>query len=166
MIYDDPMRNPFRDLVPLTKDYLILFHIVVANAALHIANASQGLAHTAPASLSISNSSAFRAEALKMSSSYRDALESKQVALRLLRQALDDPASMHVDIVLATVLLFIELEVMQSGKDTWKLHMEGARKLVDSISSSSDAAISSMSLIRIYCISKFFVYVMPPLKTM
>ena len=93
------------------------------------------------------------------SSERRDALTSKQIALRLLRQALKDMQSIDMDIILASMLLFIEFELIDSGKDDWRLHMNGARSLIDSLPLSYDMNTSGMSPMRICLVSNCLVYV-------
>ena len=41
VLYDTPHLNPFRELIPLTRQDPILLQIIVANSALHMFNASQ-----------------------------------------------------------------------------------------------------------------------------
>lgn len=38
MTYDIPSLNPFRDLIPLTREHAVLLHIAIANGASHLAN--------------------------------------------------------------------------------------------------------------------------------
>ena len=165
VIYDVPPHNPFRDLIPLTREHPTLFHVIVANSALRISNALQRPILTRPSSLPLlqsptsNESSCIPVSSMHVSSEYKDALSSKQIALRLLRQALENRQSIDLDIVLASVLLFIEFELIDSGKNDWRLHMNGARTLIDSLPSSYDMDPSSMSPMRICLVSNCLVYV-------
>jgi hypothetical protein len=61
---------------------------------------------------------------------YRDALVSKQNALSTLMSKIGDVSVADINIALASVLLFVQFELMDSGKDTWRAHVEGAKMLV------------------------------------
>lgn len=73
-----------------------------------------------------------RGHAITITSSeaYTHSLVYKLSALRQLREALQDPQRQNEDSTIASVLLFVWLDVLESGKDTWRFHMEGLKKLV------------------------------------
>jgi hypothetical protein len=48
----------------------------------------------------------------------------------MLRSALMDKTSTNSDVVLAAMVLFVELELLDSGRDNWKHHIEGARTII------------------------------------
>jgi hypothetical protein len=48
----------------------------------------------------------------------------------MLRSALTDKTPMDSDIILAAMILFVELELLDSGKDNWRHHIEGARSII------------------------------------
>ncbi|KAF8472110.1 fungal-specific transcription factor domain-containing protein [Kalaharituber pfeilii] len=52
-------------------------------------------------------------------------------ALNYLNQDLQDEERMLEDTTLASVLFFLFYETMDSGLDTWRVHLSGARKLVE-----------------------------------
>ncbi|KAF8458287.1 fungal-specific transcription factor domain-containing protein [Terfezia claveryi] len=52
-------------------------------------------------------------------------------ALNYLNQDLQDEDRMLEDTTLASVLFFLFYETMDSGLDTWRIHLSGARKLVE-----------------------------------
>lgn len=165
VIYDIPYCNPFRDLIPLTRGYSILFNVILAISALHLSNALQRSVLTRSSSGPLLHATALNEtkcmfmSSISVSSEYKDALISKQSALRLLRQALEDTPSVDMDIILASVLLFIEFELIDSGKDDWRLHVNGARRLIDSLPSSSDVDLSNMNAMRSCWVSNCLVYV-------
>ncbi|KAF8418885.1 fungal-specific transcription factor domain-containing protein [Tirmania nivea] len=65
------------------------------------------------------------------SSSYQPNLIYYNQALNYLNQDLQDEDRMLEDTTLASVLFFLFYETMDSGLDTWRVHLSGARKLVE-----------------------------------
>ncbi|RPB23936.1 hypothetical protein L211DRAFT_849530 [Terfezia boudieri ATCC MYA-4762] len=65
------------------------------------------------------------------SSSHRLDLIYYNQALNYLNQDLQDENRMLEDTTLASVLFFLFYETMDSGLDTWRVHLSGARKLVE-----------------------------------
>lgn len=59
-----------------------------------------------------------------------DALTAKQKALRLLHGAVQNIESVGSDVVLAAILFFINVELIESGKHGWKAHLEGAGRIM------------------------------------
>ncbi|KAK0823424.1 hypothetical protein LTR73_008516 [Friedmanniomyces endolithicus] len=118
VLYDIPARNPFRSLVPLTKQHPLLFQTIIANAALHMSNACQK-----PFTL-----------AVKLhGESYTHAFAAKQQALRLLRIALMKPPSIDQDVLLMAVLLLVEFALIDSGQEEWSCHIKGAESVVGTL---------------------------------
>jgi hypothetical protein len=82
-------------------------------------------------------------------------------ALQLLREALTqvdkDP---DVDSILATVLMFVQLELIDSGQDSWKAHLDGARKILEMLNLSSRSNITvEMTGLRKCLLANLLVYV-------
>jgi hypothetical protein len=163
VIYDVPKHNPFYDLIPLTKQHEILLHIIIANSALHMSNASQKLLISDTTAFPVQycpntlGSSSF--STIQRPKSYRDALVAKQRALHLLNSALNDMPPADIDVTLAVVLLFIEFELIDSGKDNWRWHINGARTIIDILCGSNKLAHTAMSSLRSCLISNCLVYV-------
>jgi hypothetical protein len=65
-----------------------------------------------------------------LQSSYRDALAAKTNALSLLAQSVASVTPANIDLVLVTILLFVNYTLVESGKDKWKVHMDGALSLI------------------------------------
>lgn len=91
-------------------------------------------------------------------SGYRLALAAKQKALVLLNLALGTMRLEEVDVILATVLLFVQFEVMDSGQDEWTHHIRGARHLIDMVYRSGSNAPETMSTLRRCLISNCLMY--------
>lgn len=64
------------------------------------------------------------------SEAYRDAFVAKQKALQALSRAVIEQDSISVDVVLASIMLLIKFELLDSGKNDWRFHVEGARQLI------------------------------------
>jgi hypothetical protein len=165
VLYDIPKHNPFRELIPLTHQHPILLQIIVANAALHMSNACQKslLLSTTPSPLrhraALPTPPSSSSSAIQQSESYNDALAAKQHALHLLKSALTRITSVDIDVTLAVVLLFIEFELIDSGRDNWRHHINGARTIIETLCRSHISAQNVMSPLRSCLISNCLVYV-------
>jgi hypothetical protein len=163
--YDFPKQNPFRDLIPIATQHPVLLNIIIANSALNISNASQRIA-VRPVSLGLQPRPTTRTiprlqilSTSQSSSWYRDALIAKQRALRLLNSVLHDVDSTGIDVALVSVLLFTEFELADFGTKDWRLHIHGARALINSVKEPAKLQDSNMSSLRRFLISNCLVYV-------
>ncbi|KAK1574726.1 fungal-specific transcription factor domain-containing protein [Colletotrichum navitas] len=139
--WDLPDRNPFRSLIPLTKAHPLLQHIIVAASAAHMSNLSRALSSDPESDLNARQA-------------LTDALVAKQKALRLLSSALQDIGGTGGDVVLSSVLFFVNVELMESGRDGWKPHLEGAGRIMSYLSPVGMAD----SALRDYVMSDCFIY--------
>ena len=137
VIYDGgPGHNPFRDLVPATTAFPTLLHIILAGSAHHVFNISRD--PITPSSYQPEKSpclvqyyqtvSRFGGP---MKTSYADALLAKQQALSLMGQSVASVTPANVDVILAAILMFINYDLIESGQDKWRVHIEGARQLIE-----------------------------------
>jgi hypothetical protein len=110
--------------------------IVIANSALHFANATK-LDRLA---LDEQQGPTLRA--------YKDALVAKHNALLLLSEALGNRHSMNSDFVLASIMLFIEFELLDSSTKEWRFHVEGARQLMVYLQQNGQPASSTLGNLR------------------
>jgi hypothetical protein len=97
--------------------------------------------------------------------SYNHALAAKQRALYLLNSALTSITTVDVDVTLAVVLLFIEFELIDSGRDNWKFHINGARTIIETLCRSDKSMQYAMSPLRRCLISNCLVYVRAPIHS-
>ncbi|KAK2029041.1 hypothetical protein LX32DRAFT_639425 [Colletotrichum zoysiae] len=139
--WDLPDRNPFRSLIPLTKAHPLLQHIIVAASAAHMSNLSRALSSDPESDLNARQA-------------LTDALVAKHKALRLLSSALQDIRSIGGDVVLASVLFFVNVELLESGRDGWKPHLEGAGRIMSYLPPVGTAD----SALRDYVMSDCFIY--------
>ena len=161
VLYDIPRQNPFGELIPLTHQHPALRQIIIATAALHMSNACQRLVVLdVPRHRTSLHGSLFPSSSrILQSISYRDALVAKQRALCFLKSALNHMTSADVDVILAVVLLFIEFELIDSGRDTWRRHINGANTIIETLCRSNVSTQTSMSPLRSCLISNCLVYV-------
>lgn len=135
VLYDVPGQNPIRDLIPATAAYPLLLHIIVANSAFHVFNITRNpmgqssyQGHLSPTVQAYYQAVSRFGGPLK--SSYRDALVAKQHALSLLAKSVASVNAANIDLILMTILLFVNYALVESGRDKWKVHMDGALKLI------------------------------------
>lgn len=130
--------------MPLTHQYSVLLHIIVANSALHMFNRSR-------------RGSMTRSKDGEVTKPFLDALIAKQRALSMLRHALTQIPAENTDIILAVVILFVEFELLDSGRDNWKYHIEGARKIIRALCQPNLLAGLTTSPIRSCLVSSWIV---------
>lgn len=134
--HDAPGQNPLRELIPATSAYPLLLQIMIASSAFHVFNISQD-----PMSQSVYQQTqkpclmayyqAVSRFGGPLKSSYHDALVAKQQALSLMAKSVASVNSSNIDMILVAILLFVNYDLIESGRDKWKVHMEGARKLIN-----------------------------------
>lgn len=163
VIYDSPKQNPFRDLILLTTQHAVLLNIIIANSALNMSNASQRSA-VGSFSLGLQPRPTTRTILQLRSSStsqsfswYQDALIAKQRALRFLNSVLNNVNSTSIDVALGSVLLFTEFELADFGTKDWRLHVHGARALINYVKETYKLHYSNMSSLRRCLISNCLV---------
>ncbi|KAH7068360.1 fungal-specific transcription factor domain-containing protein [Paraphoma chrysanthemicola] len=135
VVYDVPGQNPIRDLIPATSAYPLLLHIMVANSAFHVFNIARNpMGQSSYQTDSQTGEKAYHQAATAfggpLKSSYKDALVAKQNALTLLAQNIAMVDENNIDLILVTILLFVNYALVESGRDKWKVHMDGAHQLI------------------------------------
>ncbi|KAF2126747.1 hypothetical protein P153DRAFT_377715 [Dothidotthia symphoricarpi CBS 119687] len=162
VVYDMPGQNPIRDLIPATSAYPLLLHIIIANSAFHIFNLShnpigQSAYQTEQSPCLVAYYQAVSRFGGPLKSSYRDALVAKQQALALLAQNVATVNESNIDLILITILMFVNYALVESGRDKWKVHMEGAQKLI-MLLGEPPYLQHSMSRLRLTILSDFLVF--------
>ncbi|KAJ2983157.1 hypothetical protein NQ176_g897 [Zarea fungicola] len=118
-ILHDSDQNPFRNLLTLSMNNSTLQYSIIAVASRHFANSAISFDHPTD---SISHQSI---------GANLDALRFKKKIFEGLRLDLScTDLSDHVA-TMATILLLIFLDLLESGIDGWKCHVQGARQLVN-----------------------------------
>ncbi|KAE8137730.1 fungal-specific transcription factor domain-containing protein [Aspergillus pseudotamarii] len=156
VISDVPNENPFRSLIPTCRDHPILLQIIVANAAMHISSMGRPRfdLHNGSVQGSLLDGTPVNTVSLTRYSTDSpagatlDALSAKHKAIHLLTAALENLPSTDVDLIVTVILLFINLELIDSGKNAWRAHVEGAIALIISLKPFQKDQISPIALIR------------------
>lgn len=117
--------NPFKEFMRLIPASPGLLYTIISVAALHQAQRRGSPLLESPMSSKelISSSSPATLE-------FYDALLHKQKALYHLRREFLDPNVSNHDGAIASILMFIWLELMDSGRDSWRYHLTALRGIV------------------------------------
>jgi hypothetical protein len=118
ILYDSD-SNPFRNLLTHAAGSLTLQKSIIAVAARHYANAGQSYDRTEDAL------------SPRYVNANLDALHFKRQTIQALSSSLSHPDSSQKDEVMASILLLIFLDLLESGIDGWKHHLRGAEGLLD-----------------------------------
>ncbi|KAF5025406.1 hypothetical protein F66182_2508 [Fusarium sp. NRRL 66182] len=141
--HDQADSNPFRNLLMLTNAHPFLQQVIIAVSAAHMCNLSRPW---------LGPDSYERKEPPKKL--LMDALVAKQKGLQLMPDALRNIDTIGADVVLATVLFLINSELIESGWQSWRPHLEGAKKLLNMI----EPHTSFDETLRDYIIADCYVY--------
>lgn len=114
----DSQRNPLRQLIPAALANPALTASVMALSARHMANGKQ---------IQCQGQDEDHATRFK---AHTDGLMYKQKAICGLIQALNDPISRSRDVLILSAFILIFLDLLESGRDQWKSHLGGIKKLV------------------------------------
>ncbi|KAJ5987284.1 hypothetical protein N7451_011649 [Penicillium sp. IBT 35674x] len=117
ILYDSE-NNPFRNLLTYATESLTLRKSIIAVAARHFANAGRSF-HQIEDALSP-----------RYVSANLDALHFKRQTIQALSSSLSHPEESRKDETIATILLLIFLDLLESGIDGWKYHLRGAEGLL------------------------------------
>ncbi|KAL5115640.1 hypothetical protein ACEQ8H_006439 [Pleosporales sp. CAS-2024a] len=162
VVYDTPGQNPIRDLIPATAAHPLLLHVMVANSAFHVFNLSRNpmgpSAYQADSISAVSSGSQIMPfPGASLESSYKDALVAKQQALSLLARNVATVDPSNIDLILVTILLFVNYALVESGRDKWRVHMEGAWQLIRLLGE-PEYLQKPMSRLRLTILSDFLVF--------
>ncbi|KAH6968945.1 fungal-specific transcription factor domain-containing protein [Fusarium avenaceum] len=83
-----------------------------------------------------------------------DALVAKQKGLQMMPEALRNIDTIGADVILATVLFLINSELIESGWQSWRPHLEGAKKLLNMM----EPYASFDTKLRDYIVADCYVY--------
>lgn len=159
VLYDIPKHNRFRDLIPMAHQHEVLLHTIIAVSALHLSHSARSRRLAAEGKPVLASVQPVHDVAFEAVKSNGDALLAKQRALGLLRSTLDHIKPANVDVILATVLLFIEYELLYSGRDGWFCHLQGAKAIIEEYCTPQLLWETQMSPLRSFLISNCIVYV-------
>lgn len=119
VLYEIPHENPYRRLLPLVKTSPTLASAISAVGACHYM-------HTCNRDTSLGSAS----PDANVRGAYQHALMFKQRTLRLLRVELSDPNKRSDPTIIASILMLLTLDIVESGQGDWKIHVAGARDFI------------------------------------
>ncbi|KAH9225606.1 hypothetical protein K456DRAFT_1731680 [Colletotrichum gloeosporioides 23] len=167
VLYDTPKDNPFRDLIAMAYQQPILLQAIIASSALHMSNAYQRSSSSSSilttrastqSNTSLAGSLSISPYTTSHPETFHDALRAKQRALCLLKSALENMASVDVDVTLAVVLLLIGFELIDSGRGRWIFHINGARSIIEKLIAFGPETATALSPLRSWLVSNCLVY--------
>lgn len=168
VVYDIAHHNPYRMLIPMTHKHPILLQTMIANSALRMANASSAQFTPPTTDLDLSTdincamSRSYKGPVQGQLAQYvRDALVAKHQALYQLQRDLIDLTAVDIDVTLAAILLLVEFELLDSGRDNWRYHVDGAKSIIVRICGPDLSLDLSMIPLRRWLISNCLMYVQP-----
>ncbi|PVI01073.1 hypothetical protein DM02DRAFT_562051 [Periconia macrospinosa] len=160
--YDMPGQNPMREIIPAIKRHPSLLQIMLAASAFHIYNTTKEplkqsrYQQLQKVNFAICNQASNKCTG-PMKSYYRDALLAKQKALSLLAKSIASVDDSNIDMIMVVILFFINYDLIESGRDNWKVHMNGARKIVELLGTPPYLQ-RPMSRLRLHVLSDFVVF--------
>lgn len=122
----DGIRNPFRQLIPLIGNSKAMVQTIMAISACHSIHEISGLP-VVPTINKLELSSRTEVPDLNPSRTY---LHYKNQALRFLSDDLANSKRSAESSTLATVILLMVLDLIESGAGSWSIHLEGAKRLM------------------------------------
>ncbi|ODH27825.1 hypothetical protein ACO22_04103 [Paracoccidioides brasiliensis] len=138
VLFEIPHRNPYRLLLRMINTCPGLCAAMAAIAACHNLHVLQYSGQSAFDSTSLRQKSSFDSGEEFMHSpnpkvrvAYQHLLLLKQRALRELEENLSNPNKRGDEATIASALLLMVLDMVESGRGTWKLHVEGAKKMLE-----------------------------------
>ncbi|KAK3905232.1 fungal-specific transcription factor domain-containing protein [Staphylotrichum tortipilum] len=114
--FDQQDGNPFRAMILLAPKYDFIEAVMVAMGAMHLAawrTRSPYSSRTSPELI--------------------DALVAKDKAIRLIRSAIETMTPANQPMVLAATVFLVNLDLIDSGKGGWEVHIEAASSLMSSL---------------------------------
>ncbi|EER45623.1 C6 finger domain-containing protein [Histoplasma capsulatum H143] len=140
VLFEVPHNNPYRRLIQMVNVSSGLCAAMAAIGAchhlhiLHYSDQSQPVERSCKSkgSLLEDGEQFARSPNPNVRVAYQHLLLLKHRALCQLEQTLSNPKTRGEDAPIASALLLMVLDMVESGRGTWKLHVEGAKKLLQS----------------------------------
>ncbi|KAH7120416.1 fungal-specific transcription factor domain-containing protein [Dactylonectria estremocensis] len=143
VVYNKPADNPFLSLMPLMSRNRALYHIMISISAFHfnhrilirnfqLPSRENKLPLDSPELWSSTGDLCRQTTQLNPSDALRTALLHKQKALQHLKRELQDYSNENSNAVIATVVLFICMDVVEFGGRGWRHHLRAAEQMIQS----------------------------------
>ncbi|KAJ5794947.1 hypothetical protein N7457_001546 [Penicillium paradoxum] len=118
ILYDSE-SNPFRHLLTYAMNDSTLRYSIIALAARHFANTGRSFDQVDDT------------PSPRFANANLDALYFKKQAIKALSSSLTHPEPSRKDMIMATILLLIFLDLLESGIEGWQCHLHGVEGLVN-----------------------------------
>lgn len=118
----DSVENPLRKVTGAALHNPLLLSSIIALSARHLANARLPVLQPGEASPSST-----------WCSTDHTALLFKRKTLKGLSDAVQDPKLRMMDTTVASALLLVFLNLLESGRDDWNTHLEGMKSIMSQI---------------------------------
>nr|XP_036578708.1 C6 finger domain-containing protein Acr-2 [Colletotrichum truncatum]KAF6786041.1 C6 finger domain-containing protein Acr-2 [Colletotrichum truncatum] len=144
VVYNQPSTNPFLALMPLMPKSQALSHAMISISAFHythrmVISQTQSFSEDGglvvaerPQRWHISNGRDWQLDQPVFRDSLHTALSHKQKALQFLKQEVQCDPMRNSDAVVAAIVLFICMDVVEFGSHGWNHHLRGAEEMVRS----------------------------------
>ncbi|KAI1076923.1 fungal-specific transcription factor domain-containing protein [Whalleya microplaca] len=131
-LYEDDSRNRFKEFLALVPSNPVLIHSLIAVSASHQAQAGASIPHASSRPAILDGTapdcdSLTRYDKLYLTQ-HSDALTHSTIGMGALREGL--ASTDCSDASVAAVFLLIWVDIMDSGKTSWKYHLEGLKVLI------------------------------------
>ncbi len=114
--FDQQDGNPFRAMIPLATKFDFIEAVMVAMGAMHLAAWRTRGPHSS-----------------RTCPELIDALVAKDKAIRLIRSAVETMTPENQPMVLAATVFLVNLDLIDTGKGGWEVHIEAASSLMSSL---------------------------------
>lgn len=162
VLYDSNATNPFREFMRLIPSSSTLLHTIISVAALHQARRKIECRSIKFQQLSdVENGAVPRELGCAMItpeqlSAIDDALTHKQHALKHMQKELISLDSCNIDGTIASILLLVWQDLMDSGKESWKYHLDALNGIVQTRICSPNSRNTKMQGFDISSLYKHF----------
>lgn len=146
-----------RECIPLMQENPVLLYAIAATSAYHICNTENepnitGLEPQTSSSVIRVASSIWRDTSDLIH--YTNALIYKERALQLLITALGNSNRGNDDAALAAIYFLANFELLETGRDHWKIHLDGAKRIIGLLGSETgDLSNMASGPLRSYVIA-------------
>jgi len=145
VLHDFPGQNPFRELISVIGTSPLLLKAMLATAARHHTNMIDPSITLAQTSTTTEIETLVQSHDLSITKYH--AFWYKQEALAQLRKDLKQSSitGLKRDAIVASIPLFIWIDLLEDGKNTWRVHLEGMKRLIglkDSIMATSEIGVA------------------------
>ena len=148
VLHDTAESNQFRQLIPMAHEHPVLLQTIIAGSAMRMAHTFHRHRRGVTSSNSPPCSNKF----------YRDALTAKQRAYKLLRVATDPIHQTDSDVILAAIVLLIEVELIDVGRNNWKHHIQGATNVIEKLCGRDFSHVGTMSSLQKFLMSNCLIF--------